>query len=72
MRYSGIGLIFNGMLAVGSKQVNEYYKYVSPGPLVQNFLWRGVLSLRVPTKMGVTDDIWAWPIKFAVLCTIKL
>ena len=41
------------------------------GPLVENFLG-GVLSLRVPTKMGVADERWGWPIKFSVLYTMKL
>ena len=43
----------------------------SSGPFLGNFLG-GVLSLRVPTIMGVADDIWAWPIKFGVLYAMKL
>ena len=37
----------------------------------RNFSW-GALSLRLPTKVGVVDDRWPWPIKFAVLYTMEL
>ena len=37
----------------------------------RKFSW-GVLSLRVPTKMGVADDRGAWPIIFFVFYTMKL
>ena len=32
----------------------------------------GLLSMRVPTKTGVADDGWAWPIEFGVLRVMKL
>ena len=44
---------------------------VGPGPFLENFPG-GLLSLHVLTKKGVADDIWAWPIKFAMLYTMKL
>ena len=37
----------------------------------RKFSWV-VLSLHVPTKMGVANDRWACPIKFDMLYTMKL
>ena len=62
-------------ISYSSKSVSELNAKLNndlhSDPFLENFLG-GMLSLRVPTKKGVADDRWAWPIKFAMLYRMKL